>query len=192
MVPHRRAIRTGSETERVGLCGGHLVTPECRNRPTRISLQRLSAGAPHRNHLSTCHLMVSSAPDAASPCSVCELCDTADEAEQHHAMEDDGAASASLVRCLTLPWFSHSAGDVLQNAMDIPGAAPETTESVRITNSGDCAAGHAGWALASPVWTLHAVHGQVSPRVTKRSSRRGVMLCSLSMVECVDPRVCIR
>ena len=40
----------------------------------------------------------------------------ADEVEQHHAMEDDGAASASLVRCLTLPWFSHSAGDVLQIA----------------------------------------------------------------------------
>ena len=170
----------------------HLVTPECRNRPTRRALQRRSAGAPHRNHLSTCHLMVSSAPDAASPCSVCELCDTADEAEQHHAMEDDGAASASLVRCLTLPWFSHSAGDVLQIAparsLHRRLRCADPTLGRKVTGNQIRMLLHSGFS---------AIPGLSVARTLESSRdlafmRRGAMLCSLSMVECVGVVVCIR
>ena len=58
--------------------------------------------------------MASSALSVASPCPVGEVLRAPTDGELYREEDHDGAASVSFVRCTTLPWFSHSAGDILR------------------------------------------------------------------------------
>jgi len=104
----------------------------------------------------------------------------------------DGAASVSFVRCTTLPWFSHSAGDILrllQHARFIIDSGRAQPTLVRKATSDRSRATFALRILRFPglpvARTLESSRDQAF-------MRRGATLCSLSMVECVGVVVCNR
>ena len=142
--------------------------------------------------LSHGHLMASSALSVASPCPVGEVLRAPTDGELYREEDHDGAASVSFVRCTTLPWFSHSAGDILrllQHARFIIDSGRAQPTLVRKATSDRSRAAFALRILRFPglpvARTLESSRDQAF-------MRRGATLCSLSMVECVGVVVCNR
>jgi len=136
--------------------------------------------------------MASSALSVASPCPVGEVLRAPTDGELYREEDHDGAASVSFVRCTTLPWFSHSAGDILrllQHAHFIIDSGRAQPSLVRKATSDRSRAVFALRILRFPglpvARTLESSRDQAF-------MRRGATLCSLSMVECVGVVVCNR
>ena len=136
--------------------------------------------------------MASSALSVASPCPVGEVLRAPTDGELYREEDHDGAASVSFVRCTTLPWFSHSAGDILrllQHARFLIDSGRAQPTLVRKATSDRSRAVFALRILRFPglpvARTLESSRDQAF-------MRRGATLCSLSMVECVGVVVCNR
>ena len=136
--------------------------------------------------------MASSALSVASPCPVGEVLRVPTDGELYREEDHDGTASVSFVRCTTLPWFSHSAGDILrllQHARFIIDSGRAQPTLVRKATSDRSRAAFALRILRFPglpvARTLESSRDQAF-------MRRGATLCSLSMVECVGVIVCNR
>ena len=163
----------------------HLVRPI-------FTFARISCDPGLWESLSHGHLMASSALSVASPCPVGEVLRAPTDGELYREEDHDGAASASFVRCTTLPWFSHSAGDILrllQHARFIIDSGRAQPTLVRKATSDRSRAAFALRILRFPglpvARTLESSRDQAF-------MRRGATLCSLSMVECVGVVVCNR